>query len=41
MSTRGRLTDASEFADMVLRVDPDARVVRLRDVARLELGAQS
>ncbi len=41
MSTRGRLTEASEFAEMVLRVDPDGRVVRLRDVARLELGAQS
>src|SRR5262245_7354856 len=32
MSTRGRLTDASEFADMVLRVDAEGRVVRLRDV---------
>jgi multidrug efflux pump subunit AcrB len=41
MSTRGRLTDASEFADMVLRVDAEGRVVRLRDVARIDLGAQS
>jgi multidrug efflux pump subunit AcrB len=41
MSTKGRLTDVDEFSDMILRSDPDGRVIRLRDVARPELGAQS
>src|SRR5579864_9215796 len=40
MSTKGRLTDSDEFADMVLKTDTDGRLVRLRDVARIELGAQ-
>ncbi|MBX6312414.1 MAG: efflux RND transporter permease subunit [Isosphaeraceae bacterium] len=41
MSTRGRLSDAEEFGDMILRTDNTGRVVRLRDVARIDLGAQS
>ena len=41
MSTKGRLTDVDEFADMILRTDPNGRVIRLADVARLELGAQA
>jgi multidrug efflux pump len=40
MSTKGRLTDPEEFADIVLKSDIDGRIVRLRDVARIELGAQ-
>lgn len=39
MTTLGRLSDNTEFADMVLRTDADGRVIRLRDVARVELGA--
>ena len=30
----------SEFGDIVLRLNPDGSIVRLRDVARVELGAQ-
>ena len=41
MSTLGRLMDAEQFADMILKNDNDGRLVRLRDVARIELGAQS
>ncbi|MCC3245457.1 multidrug efflux RND transporter permease subunit [Methylocystis sp. WRRC1] len=37
--TLGRLTDAAEFSDIVLRADADGQV-RLRDVARVEIGAQ-
>ena len=33
--------DADEFADMILKTDTDGRLVRLRDVARIELGAQA
>ncbi|MFI5300166.1 MAG: efflux RND transporter permease subunit [Polyangiales bacterium] len=37
----GRLTEAHEFADVVLRSQPDGTTVRLSDVARVELGAES
>ncbi len=40
MTTLGRLTDAEQFGDMVLKTDSDGRIVRMRDVARIELGAQ-
>jgi multidrug efflux pump subunit AcrB len=40
MNTLGRLTDSEQFADMVLKSDSQGRLVRLRDVARVELGAQ-
>lgn len=36
----GRLSDPSEFGEIVLRADgPSGAVVRLKDVARIELGA--
>ncbi len=41
MSTLGRLTDANQFGDMVLKTDAQGRVVRLRDVSRTQLGAQT
>ncbi|WP_336963036.1 multidrug efflux RND transporter permease subunit [Sphingobium aquiterrae] len=37
---QGRLTDPQQFSDIVIRTDPDGRQVRVRDVARVELGAQ-
>src|SRR5215218_5974272 len=40
MSTVGRLADSEQFADMILKTDAEGRIVRLRDVARIELGAQ-
>ncbi len=36
---QGRLQDPQEFGDVVVRSNPDGSMVRLRDVARLELGA--
>ncbi len=39
--TRGRLEEASEFEDIILRAEPDGSLLRLRDVGRAELGAQS
>ncbi len=36
---QGRLTSAEEFGDIVLRGAPDGSIVRLKDVARIELGA--
>ncbi len=40
ITTMGRLADPDEFAEMILKADPTGRVVRVRDVARIELGAQ-
>src|SRR5271165_4734851 len=39
LQTKGRLTSVDEFANIVIRTNPDGSVLRLRDVARLELGA--
>jgi multidrug efflux pump len=39
INTLGRLTDPDEFADMILHADDNGRIVRMRDVARVELGA--
>jgi hydrophobe/amphiphile efflux-1 (HAE1) family protein len=39
IQTKGRLSTVEEFQDIVIRTNPDGSVLRLRDVARLELGA--
>lgn len=41
VSARGRLSDADEFANIVVRTGEDGRILRLGDVARIELGAQN
>ncbi|MCB9967931.1 MAG: multidrug efflux RND transporter permease subunit [Geminicoccaceae bacterium] len=41
LQARGRLADPAEFAQILVRANPDGSVVRLGDVARIELGAQS
>jgi len=38
---RGRLQTPEEFGQVVVRSNPDGSVVRLSDVARMELGAQN
>jgi multidrug efflux pump len=48
MSTLGRLEEAEQFADIILKTSqgnltegrPSSQIVRVRDVGRLELGAQ-
>jgi hydrophobic/amphiphilic exporter-1 (mainly G- bacteria), HAE1 family len=37
---QGRLTSPEEFGDIIVRELPDGGTVRVRDVARIELGAQ-
>jgi hydrophobic/amphiphilic exporter-1 (mainly G- bacteria), HAE1 family len=37
---QGRLTTPDEFEDIVVRAAPDGGIVRIGDVARVELGAQ-
>ncbi|PTR08497.1 HAE1 family hydrophobic/amphiphilic exporter-1/multidrug efflux pump [Nitrosospira sp. Nsp5] len=39
--TRGRMSEVNEFEDMIVRAYPDGSMVRMRDIARVELGAQS
>lgn len=38
--TQGRLVTEQQFGDIILRSNPDGSVLHLRDVARVELGAQ-
>jgi HAE1 family hydrophobic/amphiphilic exporter-1 len=37
---QGRLLSAEEFGNIILRANPDGSTLRLKDVARIELGAQ-
>ena len=41
MTTKGRLNTPEEFGQVVIRRDTDGSIVRLSDVARVELGAQN
>src|SRR5690349_106247 len=38
---QGRLANLAEFENVVVRAKPDGAVVRVKDVARVELGAQN
>jgi HAE1 family hydrophobic/amphiphilic exporter-1 len=38
---QGRLLTAEEFGNVILRANPDGSLVRLKDVARIQLGAES
>lgn len=40
ISSQGRLQTADEFADIVVKRGEDGRLTRVRDIARVELGAQ-
>ena len=40
VKTLGRLTSTDQFEDIVVHAEPDGQVVRVRDIARVELGAQ-
>ena len=39
IQTKGRLASVDEFSNIVIRTNPDGSILRLGDVARLELGA--
>ncbi|MFA4893594.1 efflux RND transporter permease subunit [Brevundimonas sp.] len=40
VQVQGRLSDPAQFSDIVIKTDAEGRVTRVRDVARVELGAQ-
>ncbi|TQV86272.1 efflux RND transporter permease subunit [Exilibacterium tricleocarpae] len=39
VNAKGRLETPEEFEDIIIRADRDGKITRLRDVARVELGA--
>jgi len=41
VTTQGRLTTVEEFNNIVVRATPDGGVVRIKDIARAELGSKS
>ena len=41
LQTTGRLTTAAQFGEIVLRANPDGSNLKIKDVARVELGAQN
>jgi len=40
ITTRGRLSDPKEFEKIIVRANPDGSIVRLSDVAQVELGSK-
>src|SRR5580692_2642289 len=40
ITAQGRLVSEKQFGEIIIRENPDGSVVRLKDVARVELGAQ-
>ena len=41
ITAQGRLSSAAQFEEIVLRANPDGSLIRMRDVARVSLEAQS
>ncbi|TWU30197.1 efflux RND transporter permease subunit [Bythopirellula polymerisocia] len=41
VNTKGRLSEVSEFEDLIVKASPGGRIIRVRDVARVERGAKS
>ena len=39
IQTKGRLNSVADFENIIIRANPDGSILRLRDVARVELGA--
>ena len=40
INTKGRLADVAEFEKIIVRAGPDGSILRLKDVARVELGSR-
>ncbi len=40
VTTLGRLADPAEFGDIIVKREPGGRVVRVRDIGRVDLGAR-
>jgi HAE1 family hydrophobic/amphiphilic exporter-1 len=40
LKTLGRLSSVEQFENIIIRTTPDGRILRLKDVARIELGSE-
>ncbi len=40
INTKGRLSTVEEFENIIIKADPDGRILRLKDIARIELGSE-
>jgi HAE1 family hydrophobic/amphiphilic exporter-1/multidrug efflux pump len=40
ITTQGRLSDPKQFEEIIVRANPDGSTLRLKDVARIELGSK-
>lgn len=40
LTTMGRLESVEQFAEIIIRAEPDGRIVRISDIGRVELGAE-
>ncbi|MXN64909.1 multidrug efflux RND transporter permease subunit [Stappia sp. GBMRC 2046] len=40
LTTLGRLETAEQFAEIIVRAEPDGRIVRIGDIGRVDLGAE-
>lgn len=41
VQVKGRLTDPEEFGNIIVKANPDGSTIRIRDVARVEMGSKS
>ncbi|WP_419420898.1 efflux RND transporter permease subunit [Legionella sp. D16C41] len=41
LSTLGQLNEVSQFEDIIVRVNSNSQIVRIRDLGRVEMGAQT
>ena len=41
VDAKGRLKTVEEFENIIVKSDPDGNILRLKDIARIELGAES
>ncbi|MBG7601849.1 MAG: multidrug efflux RND transporter permease subunit [Gammaproteobacteria bacterium] len=41
LRTHGRMSDPEEFGEIIVRVDDDGSTVRVKDIARVELGSKT
>lgn len=39
INTKGRFSTPEEFGDIIIKYSPDGKIVKLKDVARVELGS--
>lgn len=41
LTSKGRLSDVAQFADIIIRTNSDGGILRLKDIARIDMGSQS